>query len=45
MATSAIHEIKHKVCGRDANKARGEAECFIGIKAACQVLYFMHSKS
>ena len=28
-AASAIREIKHEVRGRDANKARGEAECFI----------------
>ena len=30
MAVSAIRKIKHEACGRDANKARGEAECFIG---------------
>ena len=30
MAASTIHEIKHEAHCRDANKARGEAECFIG---------------
>ena len=30
MAASAIHKIKHEAHGRDANKARGKAECFIG---------------
>ena len=25
--------IKHKVCGQHANKAQGEAKCFISIKA------------
>ena len=30
MATSAICKIKHEAHGRDANKAQGEAECFIG---------------
>ena len=30
MAASAIREIKHKARCRDANKARGKAECFIG---------------
>ena len=29
---SALREIKHKMCGRDASKAQGEAECFISIK-------------
>ena len=29
--------------GREAKKAQGEAECFISIKAACQVLYFAYS--
>ena len=37
MATRAISKIKHEAHSRDANKARGEAESFIGIKAACQV--------
>ena len=45
MATSAIHKIKHKVHGRDANKAQGKAKCFIGIEVACQELYFMYSTS
>ena len=39
MAASAIHKIKHKVCGRDANKAQGKAECFISIKAVHWVLF------
>ena len=30
MAASAICKIKHEVRGRDAYKAQGEAECFIG---------------
>ena len=30
MAASAIRKIKYKARCRDANKARGEAECFIG---------------
>ena len=30
MAASAIHKIKHEPCCQDANKAQGEAECFIG---------------
>ena len=30
MAVSAIHKIKHEACCQDANKAQGEAECFIG---------------
>ena len=34
MVASAMHKIKHKVHGRDANKALGKAECFIGIQAA-----------
>ena len=45
MATSAIHKIKHEAHGRDASKAQGEAECFIGIEAAHNVLYFMYDKS
>ena len=36
MATSAMHEIKHKVGGQDANNAQGKAECFIGIEAAAE---------
>ena len=32
MAASAIHKIKHKVCGRDANKAQSEAKYFNGIE-------------
>ena len=35
MGASAIRKIKHKAHGQDANKARGKAKCFIGIKAAC----------
>ena len=40
MAVSAIHKIKHEERGRDANKARGEAECFIGHQgsAKCFIL-------
>ena len=34
MAASAICKVKHEACSQDANKARGKAECFIGIKAA-----------
>ena len=45
MAASAICKIKHEACGQDVNKAQGKAECFIGIKAACRVLYFTYSKS
>ena len=45
MAASAIRQIMHEACDRDANKARGKAECFIGIEAAHPVLYFMYSKS
>ena len=41
MAVSAIHKINHEVCDQDANKAVGEAECFIGIEAARQVLYII----
>ena len=36
----ALCEIKHLARSQDANKARGEAECFISIEAARQVLYF-----
>jgi len=36
---SAIRKIKHEVCGRDTNIARGEAECYISIEATRQVLY------
>ena len=28
-----IHEIEHRACGRDANKARGEAKFYISIEA------------
>ena len=45
MAVSAIHKrrhrhtadmpIRHNPHSQDTNKAQGEAECFIGIKAAC----------
>ena len=31
---------KHEARGQDANKARGEAECFISIEAKYRVLYF-----
>ena len=31
---NALRDIKHEVRGQDANIARGEAECFIGIEAA-----------
>ena len=34
MAVSALRKIKHEACGQDANKARDEAKCFIGIRAA-----------
>ena len=36
---SAIRKIKHEARGRDGNKARGKAECFITIKAKRQVFY------
>ena len=41
ITVSALRDIKHEARGRDANKARGEAECFISIEAACPcpVLY------
>ena len=39
MATSAIRKKKHEVCSQDANKARGEVECFIGIETAAE--YFI----
>ena len=42
MATRGIRKIKHKARGQDANKAWDKAECFIGIKAVHQVLYFMY---
>jgi len=45
IAASAICEIKHKEHGRDVNTAWGKAECFISIKAACQVLYYAYSMS
>ena len=45
MAMSVVHKIKHEAHGRDANKAQSKAECFIGIEAARQVLYFMYGKS
>ena len=35
IAVSALHDIKHEACGRDVNKARGEAEGFIwGVRHA-----------
>ena len=34
----ATDNIKHEARGRDANKARGELECFISIEAASRVL-------
>ena len=37
------HSAKYEACGRGANKARGEAECFINISAARLVLYFSYS--
>ena len=36
-----LRDIKHEARGRDANKARGEAECFINIEATRRVLYFV----
>ena len=45
MAASAIHKIKHKAHGQDANKTHGKAECSIGIKAVHRVLYFTYSTS
>lgn len=33
MAVSAIHKIKHEAYGRDLNKARDKANCFIGTEA------------
>ena len=43
MAMSAIHKIKHKGCDQDANKARGKAECFIGIDrgSTLSVLFYI----
>ena len=32
---SAICEIKHEVCGQDANIAQGKADCYISIEAMC----------
>ena len=32
---NALWDIKHEARGVDANKARGEAECFISIEAEC----------
>jgi len=40
-----VCEIKHEACSQDANKALGEAEYFISIKATRLVLYFMYSTS
>ena len=39
MAVSTILKISHEACGQDANKARGEAKCFVDIKAAHRMLY------
>ena len=33
-------KIKYEAHGRDGNKVRGEAECFITIEAKRRVLYF-----
>ena len=43
MAVSAmyIHKTKHDGHGQDANKAQGEAECFIGIEAALSALFYI----
>ena len=41
MAASAIRKTKHKVRSRDANKARGEAESFIGIEAVPSALFYV----
>ena len=38
MALRAICKIGHEGCCQDANKAKGETECFIGIEAPHQVL-------
>ena len=43
MVASAIHKIKHLACCLDASKALSLASCFIGISAACLVLYFTYS--
>ena len=45
MAVSAIRIIMDKARGQGVSKAQGEAKCFIGIEAACQMFYFMYSKS
>ena len=36
---SSLRNIKHKAHSQDANKAQGEAECFISIKAALSALF------
>ena len=41
---SVVHEIKHKVCGRDANKAWGEAQWLISIEAALRMLFCIKHK-
>ena len=40
MAMSAIHKIKHEARCRDANKAQGEAECFIGHRGSASSALF-----
>ena len=41
---SALHKINHEARGRDASKARGEAEWFICVEAACRVLCVVHKQ-
>ena len=45
MAENGIRKIKHEACDQDDNKAQGKAECFIGIRPVCRMLYFMYRKS
>ena len=43
MAARTIRKIKHEASGQDANKARGEAECFIGHRdSAPSALFYVH---
>ena len=41
IAAGALRETKHEVHSQDVNKAWAKAKCFIGIMAACWVLYYM----
>ena len=44
MATSAICKIKHEAHCQDANKARGEVECFIGHRGSAPSALFYVSQ-